>query len=161
MHSALYHSTHTHTHAHTHARTHARVRTHARTHTHTIYIYKSVLSLYVCVCIYIYIHTHARTHTHRARGPTHSHMLVAPGEKVGTVRRGVQEGLGGRRSSEEGEGGGWRLTSHSCRTICERTNSKHWFKTSFLQPLPHLVTSQSPENCQLMKRVFFLLVLKQ
>ena len=28
-------------------------------------------------------------------------------------------------------------------------NSKHWFTTSFLQPLPYLVTSQVPENCQL------------
>ena len=29
------------------------------------------------------------------------------------------------------------------------TNSKHWFTTSFLQPLPYLVTPQVPENCQL------------
>ena len=28
-------------------------------------------------------------------------------------------------------------------------NSKHWYTTSFLQPLPYLVTSQGPENCQL------------
>ena len=28
-------------------------------------------------------------------------------------------------------------------------NSKHWFTTSFLQPLPYLVTPQGPENCQL------------
>ena len=27
-------------------------------------------------------------------------------------------------------------------------NSKHWFTTSFLQPLPYLVTPQVPENCQ-------------
>ena len=26
------------------------------------------------------------------------------------------------------------------------TNSKHWFTTSFLQPLPYLVTPQGPEN---------------
>ena len=30
-----------------------------------------------------------------------------------------------------------------------RSNSKHWFTTSFLQPLPYLVTPQGPENCQL------------
>ena len=29
------------------------------------------------------------------------------------------------------------------------SNSKHWFTTSFLQPLPYLVTSQVPENSQL------------
>ena len=29
------------------------------------------------------------------------------------------------------------------------SNSKHWFTTSFLQPLPYLVTPQGPENCQL------------
>ena len=38
-------------------------------------------------------------------------------------------------------------------------NSKHWFATSFLQPLPYLVTPQVPENCQLTSS--FLLVLKQ
>ena len=38
-------------------------------------------------------------------------------------------------------------------------NSKHWFTTSFLQPLPYLVTSQVPENCQLTSS--FSLVLKQ
>ena len=27
-------------------------------------------------------------------------------------------------------------------------NSKHWFTTSFLQPLPYLVTPQGQENCQ-------------
>ena len=26
------------------------------------------------------------------------------------------------------------------------SNSKHWFTTSFLQPLPYLVTSQGPEK---------------
>ena len=39
-------------------------------------------------------------------------------------------------------------------------NSKHWFTTSFQQPLPYLVTPQGPENCQLTSS-FFLLVLKQ
>ena len=34
-------------------------------------------------------------------------------------------------------------------------NSKHWFTTSFLQPLPYLVTPQGPENCQL-TNVFFV-----
>ena len=29
-----------------------------------------------------------------------------------------------------------------------RADSKHWFTTSFLQPLPYLVTPQVPENCQ-------------
>ena len=38
-------------------------------------------------------------------------------------------------------------------------NSKHWFTTAFLQPLPYLVTSQVPENCQLTSS--FSLVLKQ
>ena len=38
-------------------------------------------------------------------------------------------------------------------------NSKRWFTTSFLQPLPYLVTPLDPENCQLTSR--FLLVLKQ
>ena len=28
------------------------------------------------------------------------------------------------------------------------SNSKHWFTTSFLQPLPYLFTPQVPENCQ-------------
>ena len=28
-------------------------------------------------------------------------------------------------------------------------NSKHWFTTSFLQPLPYLVTPKVSENCQL------------
>ena len=39
------------------------------------------------------------------------------------------------------------------------TNSKHRFTTSFLQPLPYLVTPQGPENCQLMSS--FLVVLRQ
>ena len=34
-------------------------------------------------------------------------------------------------------------------------NSKHWFTTSFLQPLPYLVTPQGPENCRL-KSSFFV-----
>ena len=34
------------------------------------------------------------------------------------------------------------------------TNSKHWFMTFFLQPLPYLVTPQGPENCQLMSSFF-------
>ena len=38
-------------------------------------------------------------------------------------------------------------------------NSKHWFTTYFLQPLPYLVTPWGPENCQLTSS--FLLVLKQ
>ena len=38
-------------------------------------------------------------------------------------------------------------------------NSKHWFTTSFLQPLPYLVTPYGPENCQLTSS--FSLVLKQ
>ena len=32
--------------------------------------------------------------------------------------------------------------------MCD-SNSRHWFTTSFLQPLPYLVTSWGPENCQL------------
>ena len=34
------------------------------------------------------------------------------------------------------------------------SNSKHWFTTSFLQPLPYLVTPQGPENCQLTTSFF-------
>ena len=36
-------------------------------------------------------------------------------------------------------------------------NSKHWFTTSFLQPLPYLVTPQGPENCQLTSSFFLVL----
>ena len=36
------------------------------------------------------------------------------------------------------------------------SDSKHWFPTSFLQPLPYLVTPQVPVNCQLTSN--FLLV---
>ena len=34
------------------------------------------------------------------------------------------------------------------------SNSKHWFTTSFLQPLPYLVTPYGPENCQLTSSFF-------
>ena len=47
--------------------------------------------------------------------------------------------------------------THTCTHT--HTNSKHWFTTSFLQPLPYLVTSYVAENCQLMSS--FSLVLKQ
>ena len=33
-------------------------------------------------------------------------------------------------------------------------DSRHWFTTSFLQLLPHLVTPQGPNNCQLTSKVF-------
>ena len=33
-------------------------------------------------------------------------------------------------------------------------NSKHWFTTSFHQPLPYLFTPQGPENCQLTNSFF-------
>ena len=33
-------------------------------------------------------------------------------------------------------------------------DSKHWFTTSFLQPLPYLVTPLGPENCQLTSSFF-------
>ena len=36
-------------------------------------------------------------------------------------------------------------------------NSKHWFTTSFLQPLPCLVTPTGPENCQLTS-IYFLFI---
>ena len=36
--------------------------------------------------------------------------------------------------------------SQVCRCV---PDSKYWFTTSFLQPLPYLVTPQGPENCQL------------
>ena len=51
-----------------------------------------------------------------------------------------------------------RLTKVT-KTTTDMTNSKHWFTTSFLQPLPYLVTPQGSENCQLTSNV--LLVLKQ
>ena len=35
-----------------------------------------------------------------------------------------------------------------------KPNSKQWFTTSFLQPLPYLVTPQGPENCQLTSSFF-------
>ena len=33
-------------------------------------------------------------------------------------------------------------------------NSKHWFTTSFLQPLPYFVTPWGPEDCQLTSNFF-------
>ena len=33
-----------------------------------------------------------------------------------------------------------------------RVHSKHWFTTSFLKPLPYLVTPKGPENCRLTSR---------
>ena len=50
-------------------------------------------------------------------------------------------------------------TSNALRYTTASPNSKHWFTTSFLQPLPYLVTPQGPENCQLTSS--FLLVPKQ
>ena len=42
----------------------------------------------------------------------------------------------------------WRMRQHGADSgWC--SNSKHWFTTSFLQPLPYLVTSQVPEKCWL------------
>ena len=52
-----------------------------------------------------------------------------------------------------------KLQSFILQFTCSKTNSKHWFTTSFLQPLPYLVTPRGPENCQLTSS--FLLVLKQ
>jgi len=40
------------------------------------------------------------------------------------------------------------------QSTCHKPNSKHWFTTSFLQPLPYLVTPQVAENCQLTSRFF-------
>ena len=48
-----------------------------------------------------------------------------------------------------------------CQTKAQTSwspNSKHWFTTSFLQPLPYLDTPLVPKNCQLTSS--FLLVLK-
>ena len=55
----------------------------------------------------------------------------------------------------------WKSVFHqtASRSRTLATNSKHWFTTSFLQPLSYLVTPKGPENCQLTSR--FLLVLKQ
>ena len=39
--------------------------------------------------------------------------------------------------------------SHAGTQAGSRRNCKHWFTTSFLQPLPYLATPQGPENCQL------------
>ena len=41
-----------------------------------------------------------------------------------------------------------------CKSECVCQNSKHWFMTSFLQPLPYLVTPWGPENCQLTSSFF-------
>ena len=48
---------------------------------------------------------------------------------------------------------------HSLCRMLSYPNSRHWFTTSFLQPLPYLVTPSGPENCQLTSS--FSLVLKQ
>ena len=40
------------------------------------------------------------------------------------------------------------------RAVGRTPNSKHWFTTAFLQPLPYLVTPQVPENCQLTSSFF-------
>ena len=44
--------------------------------------------------------------------------------------------------------------THRGRMSSYTANSKHWFATSFLQPLPYLVTSSGPENCQLTSSFF-------
>ena len=55
-----------------------------------------------------------------------------------------------RRSPSAGAG----LTSGPAGTA-PAPNSKHWFMTSFLQPLPYLGTPYwVPENCQLSKEHF-------
>ena len=43
-----------------------------------------------------------------------------------------------------------------CLSPCRgfHPNSKRWFTTSFLQPLPYLVTPWGPENCQLTSSFF-------
>ena len=43
---------------------------------------------------------------------------------------------------------------HFSKERSVRPNSKHWFTTSFLQPLAYLVTPQGPENCQLTSSFF-------
>ena len=48
---------------------------------------------------------------------------------------------------------------HLLKHSNEEPNSKHWFTTSFRQPLSYLVTSQVPENCLLTSSC--LLVLTQ
>ena len=51
-----------------------------------------------------------------------------------------------------------RYTSLSWLKTVPASNSKHWFTTSFLHPLPELITTQVSENCQLTDS--FSLVLK-
>ena len=47
------------------------------------------------------------------------------------------------------------LNSRKCLiSSCGDPNSKHWFTTFFLQPLPYLVTPQGQENCQLTRNSF-------
>ena len=79
-------------------------------------------------------------------------------ESIGGQRRGDKDRMPLQwlnqcwQSLEEGAG-------KRCSECGKGPNSKHWFTTSFLQPLPYLVTPQRPEDCQLTSS--FLLVLKQ
>ena len=45
----------------------------------------------------------------------------------------------------------WWRTTNETRV---HPNSKHWFTTSFLQPLPYLITPLGPENCQITSSFF-------
>ena len=73
------------------------------------------------------------------------------GEAAGGALKLQVDGRGGRGRSQTPSG--WERRQGAL------SNSKHWFTTSFLQPLLYLVTPQGPENCQLTSS--FLLVLKQ
>ena len=80
---------------------------HTHTHTHTRTHART------------HIHTHARTHTHTLQ----IHALLAMGwynEKEMTDQYSKEKG--------------WKMPSAKSRCRC--ANSKNWFTTSFLQPLP-------------------------
>ena len=48
----------------------------------------------------------------------------------------------------------WQSLEEGAGKRCLVSNSKHWFTTSFLQPLPYLVTPSGRENGQLMSSFF-------
>ena len=112
------------THARIHARTHKHARTHARTRTHT--------------------HTHTHTHKHtRTHAHTHTHTRFGGGrytQKCKTLCCRQCDGNLTKLKSVVSKSE-VRLDSEARREAGPEANSKHWFTTSFLQPLPYLVTS--------------------
>ena len=76
--------------------------------------------------------THTHTHTHmRAHAHTHTHACTH-----------TQACTHARTHTHT------QSDTHLTPSR-RRPNSRHWLTTSFLQPLPYVVTPQGPENCQL------------